>query len=214
MFFISKKSSLFLNFWGYQYHLILIKLSTCQNEHLPHTLFESSMKKSICIIFTVLLAWVASLAHAQEASAWTDGFNPSSKKDDEYRFMFSPYTYHFSGKDGHKDVWLVGVERERENGMLTGVTFFTNSFGQPSTYIFPWGQMYRDIGWIPGMYFKWTAGLLYGYVAPYENKVPLNHNGYSPAAIPALGIEKSNWQVQVNALGTNGFMLQINRKIN
>ncbi|MSQ57670.1 MAG: hypothetical protein EXR35_09260 [Limnohabitans sp.] len=172
------------------------------------------MKKPIFIISTVVLAWIASLAHGQEASAWSDGFNLSSKKDDEYRFMFSPYTYHFGGKEGHKDVWLVGVERERSNGILAGFTFFSNSFGQPSTYIFPWGQMYRNIGWMPGMYFKWTAGLLYGYVAPYENKVPLNHNGYSPAVIPTLGIEKKDWQVQVNALGTNGFMLQINRKIN
>ena len=56
---------------------------------------------------------------------------------------------------------------------------------------------------------KWTAGLLYGYREPYENKVPFNHNGFSPAIVPAVGWQFENkYTVQLNFLGLNGAMLQ------
>jgi hypothetical protein len=116
--------------------------------------------------------WLPMFAHAQ-APTWADGFSVEVKPNDRLTLMYSPYTYHFSKSDEHKYVWLVGVEREREDGRLSGITYFSNSFGQPSTYIFPWGQSYRNIGGISGLFAKWSGGLLYGYVEPYENKVPL-----------------------------------------
>lgn len=153
--------------------------------------------------------WFPMFAHAQ-AATWTDGFSVEVKPNDRLTLMYSPYTYHFSKSDEHKYVWLVGVEREREDGRLSGITYFSNSFGQPSTYIFPWGQSYRNIGGIPGLFAKWSGGLLYGYVEPYENKVPLNVNGFSPAIIPSIGYEKQGYGAQLNWLGTAGLMLQFN----
>jgi hypothetical protein len=152
---------------------------------------------------------LASLSHAQ-TSSWTDGFSFEVKASDDLTLMYSPYTYHFSKSDEHRYVWLVGVEREREDGRLSGITYFSNSFGQPSTYIFPWGQSYRNIGGIPGLFAKWSGGLLYGYVEPYENKVPLNVNGFSPAIIPSIGYEQQGYGAQLNFLGTAGLMLQFN----
>lgn len=152
---------------------------------------------------------LASLSHAQ-APNWSDGFSFEVKPDDRLTLMYSPYTYHFSKSNEHRYVWLVGVEREREDGRLSGITYFSNSFGQPSTYIFPWGQSYRNIGGISGLFAKWSGGLLYGYVEPYENKVPLNVNGFSPAIIPSIGYEKQGYGAQLNFLGTAGLMLQFN----
>ncbi|MEY4257696.1 MAG: hypothetical protein RJA56_597 [Pseudomonadota bacterium] len=153
--------------------------------------------------------WFPMFVHAQ-AATWADGFSVEVKPNDRLTLMYSPYTYHFSKSDEHKYVWLVGVEREREDGRLSGITYFSNSFGQPSTYIFPWGQIYRNIGGIPGLFAKWSGGLLYGYVEPYENKVPLNVNGFSPAIIPSIGYEKQGYGAQLNWLGTAGLMLQFN----
>lgn len=106
---------------------------------------------------------------------------------------------------------MVGLEREHANGKLDGLTLFSNSFGQESVYLYPWGGVYKGIYGIKPLSFKWTAGLLYGYVPPYENKVPLNHNGFSPGAIIALAYEfKPGWSAQVNALGTAALMFQLN----
>ena len=142
-----------------------------------------------------------------------DGFNPTSRADDQWRVMFSPHTTHYTYSEEHKRVILLGVERERADGALAGVTFFSNSFGQPSTYVFPWGKTYRDVMGYPGVFVKWTAGLLYGYKSPYENKVPLNHSGYSPGFIPAVGWESSRLQVQLNFLGNAGVMYQLSWKL-
>jgi hypothetical protein len=145
---------------------------------------------------------------------WTDGFNPTSAEGDRWHLNVSPYSYHFSRNPEHRYVWLVGAERERTNGALTGVSYFSNSFGQPSVYFYPWGGVTKNFMGVNHLFAKWTAGLLYGYKEPYENKVPFNYNGFSPAFIPALGWEfDEGKQVQVNIFGTAGLMLQFSSQI-
>lgn len=152
-----------------------------------------------------------SLAAASSASAydWGDGFSLKKKDGDQYAMLVSPFTQHFHPSPEHKHVWLVGVERERADHSLAGAAYFSNSFGQTSAYLFPWGQTYHDLLGQEQLYVKWTAGLLYGYREPYENKVPFNHNGFSPAIVPAVGWQFDNkYTVQLNFLGLNGAMLQ------
>lgn len=149
-----------------------------------------------------------------QAYDWGDGFNLSSKPGDSLNLIASPYTAHFHPSDEHEHVWLVGLERERANGAITGAAFFSNSFGQESAYIFPWGEIYRNVLDQPQLYVKWTAGLLYGYTGKYQHKVPFNHGGFSPAIVPALGWEfSSKQQVQLNLLGLNGLMLQFTQPL-
>jgi hypothetical protein len=82
-------------------------------------------------------------------------------------------------------------------------------------YAYPWGGVYHAIGGIKPLSFKWTAGLLYGYINPYENKVPLNYQGFSPGLIVALAYEfKPGWSGQLNFLGTAGVMFQLNAPLN
>jgi hypothetical protein len=131
------------------------------------------------------------------------------------RLQLSPYTYHINADTNHKNVVLVGLEREHPNGKLDGVAFFSNSFGQESIFIYPWGGTYKSIFGQQPLSFKWTAGLLYGYKPPFEKKVPLNHKGFSPGLIFALAYEfKPGWSAQVNVLGTAGVMLQFNVPLN
>ena len=167
------------------------------------------MKKLIPLVVGLIVAHLPITSQAQS------GFFADLARDKVLSWQFSPLTYHFSEDPEHKAVVMVGIEREYPNGKLDGLTFFDNSFGQPTIYWYPWGGVYKAIGGIEHLSFKWTAGLLYGYRAPYENKVPLNFSGLSPAVIPALAYEfKPGWTGQVNFLGTAGLMFQVNAPFN
>lgn len=154
-------------------------------------------------LIVALLVWPA-VAAPQFIEDWARG--------NELRWQFSPLTYHFSEDSEHKPVVMIGLERENADHSIDGAAFFTNSFGQPTIYWYPFGQTYKAIGGNARLSFKWTAGLLYGYRAPYESKVPLNFRGLSPAFIPAVEYTVGGgWQVQVNILGTAGLMFQLSK---
>jgi len=163
-------------------------------------------------LFTAVLLLCLSgqvLAQSSAEGSWNDGFSLDLQQGDRLSLMYSPFTHHLHSSPEHRYVWLVGVERERANHRVSGITYFSNSFGQPSTYIYPWGQNYPNVGGVEGLFVKWSAGMLYGYVAPYEKKVPLNVNGFSPAIIPSIGYERGGYSTQINLLGTAGLMWQI-----
>lgn len=163
----------------------------------------------------VIFAGFMAVGSASFAYDWTDGFNLEKKEGDRYRLLLSPATYHFHEKPEYTHVWLVGIDRERADSSLAGIAFFRNSFGQSSAYIFPWGKVYRDLLSQRGLYAKVSAGLLYGYRGQYEDRVPFNNNGFSPAIVPSLGWEFSGgYQAQINLLGLNALMFQLSVPLN
>ncbi len=166
--------------------------------------------KKIGRLFTALI--VAQLANPASAAP---GFMTDWIQGKQVRWQFSPLTYHYSEDPEHKRVVMVGLERENPDRSLDGAAFFTNSFGQPTVYLYPWGRVYKSIAGIDRLSMKWTAGVLYGYRDPYENKVPLNFRGFSLALIPAVAYEfKPDWQAQVNILGTAGLMFSVSTRFN
>lgn len=166
------------------------------------------MKKLITIALGLIVAQMPSLVLAQSGSEMPVSEEP------RLEIQISPYSYHFSPSDDHENVYMVGLEREHASGKLDGIVLFSNSFGQPSVYIYPWGRVYHNIFDVQSLSFKWTAGLLYGYVEPYEDKVPYNYNGFSPGIVLALAYEfHPGWSVQLDALGNSGLMLQLNMAI-
>lgn len=119
-----------------------------------------------------------------------------------WRVEISPYTYHYSYNPEHRPVHLIGLERETPDRWFLGGAYFTNSFGQDSGYFYAGRSFYNVFDSLPRVYMKLSAGILYGYKAPYEDKVPLNHNGFSPAIVPAVGWRfNGGWNAQVNVLG-------------
>jgi hypothetical protein len=152
-------------------------------------------------------AWTLALALAGEAA-----LSPAAAAEaqGEWRIAIAPYTFHWRYSPEHKPVWALGVERQRADGMLGGISFFSNSFGQDSSYYYV-GQRYSGLGGRQEAYFLWSAGLLYGYRGQYEDKVPLNHNGFSPGALLALGwMIDRDASAQFNVLGDAAVMLQLN----
>jgi hypothetical protein len=165
-------------------------------------------------------------AHARQARAWQPaallvlllglGAAQAMAKEmdltpkDRFSLLLAPHTHHYRQSVEHKGVYLFGFERIRNQRDVSGLTLFTNSFGQPSTFIYPWGRVYSGLmPQAPNWYLKWGAGLLYGYKEPYNNKVPMNANGFSPGVVVGLGRPVSDRMgLQLNLLGNAALMFQ------
>lgn len=142
-------------------------------------------------------------AHAQEPSL--------AAPFEGWELSFSPYTYHFNN-EWHSDVFLVGLERHLGNNWLWGGALFRNSFGQPSGTAY-FGYQWNNLFGVPALYLKLVGGIMYGYVDEYEDKVPLNSNGFSPVILPGIGYRLTPQDaLQVIALGGNGLMFSYNRR--
>jgi hypothetical protein len=126
-----------------------------------------------------------------------------------WRLALSPFSHHLRYSAEHRYVWAVGVERQRSDDWLAGFSFFRNSFGQPSTYTYV-GKRYPGLFGQPQLFGQASGGLLYGYRGKYEDKVPLNHNGFSPGALLSLGWQFNERNAAVlHMLGDAGFMIQL-----
>ena len=165
-----------------------------------------------------LLIPLALAAAPWSASAQTDKPEATAAPDtvpaasaDYWRLMGSPYTIHWgSDPEGlHEPVYMIGLERQRSDGWVWGGTYFSNSFGQPSGYVYL-GEKIINFTRLDKLFFQWTAGVLYGYKEPYEDKVPFNYKGFSPGATVSLGWQFTReFSVQAIALGTAGMMFQL-----
>lgn len=146
-------------------------------------------------------------AHSQAAApaASTPHTTPTG---DTWRVIASPYTYHYSYNPEHRPVHMIGLERQYAGGFVLGGSWFRNSFGQPSAYVYA-GRRFDHVGGYASPFVQLTGGLLYGYKPPFENKVPLNHGGFSPGAVLSLGWQFTPmYSAQVNVLGNSALMFQ------
>ncbi len=154
---------------------------------------------------------MAALALAAPAQAeqtdlgrWIEGWAGPG----HWRVAASPFTQHYRYSPEHRHVWAVAVERQRQDDWLLGASRFSNSFGQPSAYFYV-GRRWPALWQRPELFGQVSAGLLYGYRGKFEDKVPLNSNGFSPGALATLG-----WQFNrqssaaVHLLGDAGIMFQ------
>jgi len=128
-----------------------------------------------------------------------------------YEAFFSPYTHHWSHDPEHRPVFAASLSRLLPNDRSCGISLFRNSFGQPSAYAFVGKSWPGLLPSHPKVYASVTAGIIYGYVGQYKDKVPLNVGGFSPAIIPAVGYRLSpRAAVEVQVLGTAAFMVGAN----
>jgi hypothetical protein len=148
---------------------------------------------------------VVAQAQAQTDKAPADtsanaNVNAYSEPGDFWRLMGSPYTVHYhKDKEGeHEPVYMIGLERQRNDGWLWGAVYFSNSFGQPSAYGYVGEKVINFSRW-DKLFFQWTAGILYGY----------NYKGFSPGVTVGLGWQFTReFSFQAVALGTAGMMFQ------
>ncbi len=130
-----------------------------------------------------------------------------------WRFVVSPFSHHFRHSEEHRYVWAIGMERQRGDDWLAGASYFSNSFGQPSAYLYV-GKRFPALWGQPQLFGQASAGLMYGYRGRFQNKVPANYNGFSPGALVSLG-----WQftprvaTTAHLLGDAGVMLQLSYEL-
>lgn len=160
-------------------------------------------------LLSLTLAALPMVAAAQDVDKADKTEAPDS--GDFWRLMASPYTvhYHKDNSGEHEPVYMVGLERQFSDGWLVGGTYFSNSFGQPSAYVYVGEKVIGFSRW-DKLFFQWTAGIVYGYKDPYEDKIPFNHNGFAPGATVSLGWQFTRqFSMQAIALGTAGMMFQL-----
>ncbi|WP_372659462.1 hypothetical protein, partial [Hydrogenophaga sp.] len=125
-----------------------------------------------------------------------------------YEAFFSPYTHHWSHSPEHQQVYAASVSLLLPKDRFCGFSLFNNSFGQPSAYAFAGKTWPGVMASVPEVYVSVSAGIVYGYVGKYKNKVPLNVGGFSPVLVPAVGYRLSDHSaVEVQLLGTAAFMV-------
>jgi len=144
------------------------------------------------IICAVLLCFAA--------AASAEGLAPNA--EERLTFVFGPYVYHYHYDPLHNNYpWLTGLEwGPRGSWVDYGAVYFENSFDQPSVYAYV-GKRWFVADEHKGLYLKLTAGPLYGYRDPYEDKVPFNHNGLAFAIIPGIGYQYRRVDAHVVFLG-------------
>ncbi len=151
-----------------------------------------------CAIASFLLLTFISIARA-------DVFG----EDDRVMVEVGPYVYHWIDNSDHNQ-WprLIGVEYETASHWLGGVAAYKNSYYQNSAFAYA-GKRWFIEPVDENLYVKVSAGLMYGYKEPYEDRVPLNHNGYGLAIVPAVGYQFGRANAQLVFLGTAAVALTI-----
>lgn len=163
-----------------------------------------------CLCAALLCAALAGPVHAEGRiqEALCPGLDQPFGTGQKYQVFFSPYTHHWSYDEEHKQVYALSVSRLLPNDRVCGFSLFNNSFGQPSAYAYIGKTWPGLLASHPEVYVSATAGIIYGYVGKYKNKVPLNVGGFAPVIIPAVGYRLSpRASVEVQLLGTAAFMV-------
>jgi hypothetical protein len=164
---------------------------------------------ALVIAYTTCLG----MAHATDSSLYDwrpcpsglaeeGGVQPAQKWD----LTLSPYTHHWNYSAEHRPVKLVALDNHLPGGRFCGMAAFTNSFGQPSAYVYV-GQQWDGVLGNPKLFSKLSAGVLWGYRHEYSNKIPFNNYGIAPAIIPSLGYAFNRTDsAQVFVLGNAGLL--------
>lgn len=125
----------------------------------------------------------------------------------------SLHTQHFSPQPEHvNDQNMFGMEMRMMNNWSYGATFFDNSFGQRSQYLYTGYEWhisnFTTLGTIR-QYFKLTGGLIHGYKDEYEDKIPFNGLGVAPAIVPTYGLKYKNYMTEVSLGGVSAFAITV-----
>jgi hypothetical protein len=143
------------------------------------------------------VAWLCLFARVSMAHA--DVFD----EGDRVMVEVAPYVYHYVDNTDHNQ-WprLIGVEYETGSHWLGGAAFFRNSYYQNAAYAYVGKRWFIDAV-AENLYVKLTAGMVYGYKDPYEDKVQLNNNGYGLGIVPAVGYQFGRAKPEQAFVATN-----------
>ena len=130
-------------------------------------------------------------------------------RTDRWYLETSLYTRHFSDDPDHVDNQkLILVEYNITESWLAGASFFDNSFGQSSQFVYG-GYRFRPFESLQPLYFKVAAGILHGYRGEFQDKIPMNSSGFAPAIVPSVGYCINRFCSEFVLFGTAGFLITL-----
>jgi hypothetical protein len=148
-------------------------------------------------------------------SAWDA---PEPWRTDRFYVQTSVATVHFSPDEDHVNntkliygEWRLN-ERWLEGQVLVGASFFDNSFGQASQFVFG-GLLWRPIEKAQEFYIKVAAGIIHGYSGEFQNKIPMNSSGFAPGIVPAVGYCYNRFCGEMILFGTAGMLWTVGMTI-
>jgi len=128
---------------------------------------------------------------------------------DRFYIQTSLASLHFHDDASHNNnLRLIFGEWRPNRNVFLGASFFSNSFNQPTQYVFA-GWKFDPLPIAPGFYFRVSAGLVHGYKGEYKDKIPFNHSGVAPAIVPAIGYCYRRVCSEVIAFGTSGGLVTL-----
>ena len=143
---------------------------------------------------------------------------PEPWRTDRFYVQTSVATVHFSSDPDHENnqkliygEWRL-KERWLEGQVLVGASFFDNSFGQASQFVFG-GLLWRPIDKAQEFYVKVAAGILHGYTGEFKNKIPANSSGFAPGIVPAVGYCYNRFCGEMILFGTAGMLWTVGMTI-
>lgn len=143
-------------------------------------------------------------AQAEQSAIW-----PPKLELHHVLLQTSFYTSHFDPEpEHHNQQELISLELHNPQRWMVGGARFLNSFNQETFYLyagreFPLWQPHE----IVNVRAKLSAGLLHGYRGEYRDKIPLNHLGTAPAALPSIGVQWGRFETDLILFGTAGAMV-------
>lgn len=178
------------------------------------------LKKLFFITLSYIAAFASTSVNAQNAQNTQElKMSTSLSEAGLWTIMAAPLTLHYSdmkrklhsAEEKHSYVWLVGAEKMVTDRYFAGAAFFSNSFGQPTQYIYV-GAKFRPLDDTPQFFAKVSAGVIHGYKPPYNKKIPINtSSGWGLGVIPSIGWDfNDQFAAQLNVLGSAGLMVQMN----
>ena len=130
-------------------------------------------------------------------------------RTDRFYLETSVYTHHWHYDPAHVDHQdLILGEWNITQNWLVGASYFKNSFGQPSEYVYG-GYRFRPFETVQPLYFKVSAGLVHGYKEPYQDKIPFNGSGIAPVIIPSVGYCINRFCGELAVAGTASIVLML-----
>lgn len=138
-------------------------------------------------------------------SLWTTHFNPRPEHNN---------TQYFLGIERHGDNFVTRPLQARFETLaqadpMLGIAHFQNSFAQSTLYAYAgftknfWN--YKELN----ARVKVSAGFIHGYRNEFQNKIPFNNFGTSPAAIPSVSLHYRRFNTEMILFGTSGLMLNV-----
>jgi len=148
-------------------------------------------KVFLIIVLCSMLIFMANINTAAERE--------SSREKSSYMLQTSIYTLHYDPQDyQNNNQRLIGLEYHYPNSNLYGVSYFKNSYEQPTWYFY-FGR-YFEIHRFSG--FRLTSKLTFGIVDGYDN-----HDGrYNtwmhqmetfPGIVASIGIKKNSYRLDI-----------------